>query len=53
MRLTKEEIKYCNLARAFLNEAYECLLLKNQSGKTYNQKLSNILEVENMIVKAR
>ena len=49
MRLTKEEIKYCNLARAFLNEAYECLLLKNQSGKTYNQKLSNILEVENMM----
>lgn len=49
MRLTKEEIKYCNLARAFLNEAFECLLLKNQSGKSYGQKLSNILEVENMM----
>ena len=49
MNLSKDEIKYCNLARSFLNESYECLLIKNILDESYSQKLANILEVEHFM----
>ena len=49
MNLSKEEIGYCNLARAFINEAYQATLIKNLIDVSFRQKVINILEVENML----